>query len=280
MREKEFFTRPINIDITAATIGINKEDWYCYRPDKTEKEIIETMLREKFDVVPIVNNNGFLNTYFTLNKADNTKLQKNNIEADDRIYYLTHIRDALWIMKKVKKTHFFLSNSHDEDDIVGLLSLSNFNCKEFYVYLFSFISYIEREFAALIESDRTKGFAILEKLCQTNGLKSQLRTIKNRYEKDEKNENENDYKEYLYLHHLIWLVKEEQQYEQLNYRNSKEFELGTEILMDLRNNIAHPVKSLVIDFTDLDNLETGIDKLYEFKERLDRYLLTKKCLDK
>ena len=271
MVEKEFFTRPINIDITAATIGINKDNWYCHEPGMMRQKVIETMLIQKYDVVPIINKQGFFDTYFTLDKIDNTKLNINKIESDDRIYYLTHIRDVVWRMNTAKKTHFFLSNGRDKNDIVGLLSLSNFNCREFYVFLFSIISYIEREFAALIESDKTKGFEILEKKSHTNELKSQLKTIRERFSKDEKKENENDYKEYLYLHHLIWLIMAEEKYKKLSYSNIQDFENGTGILRVLRNNIAHPVKSLVIDLTDLNNLDIGMNKLYEYKERIDSY---------
>jgi hypothetical protein len=125
----------------------------------------------------------------------------------------------------------------------------------------------------LIESDKTKGFEILEKISHTKELKEQLKIIQVRFEQDEKNENENDYKEYLYLHHLICLVKEEQKYKKLDYRNSQEFESGTGILKDLRNNIAHPVKSLVRNLNDLENLDIGMNKLFELKERLDKYHL-------
>jgi hypothetical protein len=273
MREKEYFTRSINVNITAATIGINKEDWYCFKPGMKQQDVIKTMLNKKFDVVPIFNKQGTFNSYYTLNKLDNSKLDFNNIEPGDRLYYLTHIMDAVWRMNKSKKTHFFLSNGHDENDIVGLLSLSNYNSREFYVYLFSIISYIEREFAALIESDKTKGFEILEKMSNTEETKEQLKTIQGRYAEDEKNGNENDYKEYLYLFQLKCLIIDEQKFKELDYRNSQDFESGIGKLKDLRNNIAHPVKSIVRNLNDLNNLEIGMNKLYELKERLDKHIL-------
>jgi hypothetical protein len=270
MIEKEYFTRSIYVDLMAATIGINKEDWYCFKPGMNRQEVIKTILDNKYDVVPILNKQGTFNSYFTLNKLDNSKLDVNNIENEDRLYYLTHIRDAVWRMKNSKKTHFFLSNGHDENDIVGLLSLSNFNSREFYVYLFSILSYIEREFASLIESDKTNGFILLEKRSKTEESKKQLIEIKDRYNKDVISENENDYKEYLYLHHLIWLIIEEEQYKKLYYKSSQDFESGTGILKNLRNSIAHPVKSLVRNLTDLAKLDIGMNKLFEFKERIDK----------
>jgi hypothetical protein len=269
--EKEYFNRPITLDITVASIGINKEEWYCYKPGMTREEVRNEMSLKKYDIVPIIYKNGILKSYFTLDQNDNTKLVVNTIQSQDRLYYLTHVRDAIWKMNKEKKTHFFLSNNHDKNDIVGLLSISNYNCRKFYVYLFSIISYIEREFAALISSDKITGFSILRKLSLTKDLRNQLKFVRERFVQDLKNDTNNDYKEYLYLHHLIWLVKEEKKYKELNYNNVKEFESRTGKLRELRNNIAHPVKSVVRNLEDLNFLEIGLNKLYEFKERLDIY---------
>lgn len=273
MREKDSFTRSINLDITAATIGINSDNWYCFNPGMKREDVRDIMLQKNYDVVPIFNKRKVFNNYFTLTKKDSFTLLVNKIKLEDKLYYLTHIRDVIWQMNKKEKTHFFLSNGHDENDIVGLLSLSNYNCREFYVYLFSLISYIEREFAGLIESDKIKGFQILARMSHSKELKEQLKTVTDRFEQDVRNENENDYKEYLYLHQLKFLIIEEKKYVKLGYKNSNDFDSGTKYLKDLRNNIAHPVKSIVRNLNDLKNLELGMNKLYEFKERLDDYLL-------
>ena len=272
MREKEFFTRKHYNDITAATIGINKEDWYCYEPGMSQKNVAETMLLKNYDIVPILNDNDVCDGYYTLNKDENTILVPNKIEIDDTIYYLTHINDVIWQMKTTNKKFLFLSNGRVENNIVGFLSLSNFNSREFYIYLYSIISYIEREFAVLIESDKTNAFLILDEREQTKKSKDQLKGILNRIVKDENNNNENDFKEYLYLHHLIWLISEEKKFIDLKYTDKHEFEKEIEILRDLRNNIAHPVKSIVRNFSDLEELERGMNKLYEFKERIENYL--------
>jgi hypothetical protein len=271
MKEREYFTRPISIDITAATIGINREDWYCHKPGIKQQDIKEKMLLKKYDVVPIIDKHGSLKQYFTIDVSDKSKLKINQINEDEKLYYLTHIRDVVWKMKNTNKSWFFLSNNRDKDDIVGLLSLSNYNSREFYVFLFNLISFIEKEFAALIMSDKIKGFQILEKRSHTKELKSQFEIIKERFKSDEESNVENDYKEYLYLHHLIWLVKAEEKYKNLKYKNGQDFESGTGDLSALRNIIAHPVKSLVRNFGELVKLERGMNKLYEFKEKLDEF---------
>lgn len=272
MIEKESFIRPIDTDLYVATIGINRDDWYCHKPGMTRDEVRRTMIQEGFDVVPIVDKEGVFKKYFTLNKTDKVRLDFNDIKTDDRLYYLCHVRDAIWKMKSEQRTHYFLSNGRSENDIVGLLSISNYNCREFYVFLFSLISYVEREFAGLIKNDIVTGLEILTKRSHTEELRNQLLTIQQRINKDKENNIENDYKEYLYLHHLIWLVMEEKKFEAIGYKNAKEFETGTSGLKDIRNNVAHPVRSLVRTIGDLNKLYIGLNKLYEFKERLDDYL--------
>jgi hypothetical protein len=270
--EKELFRKSMDTNIYVATIGINREDWYCHLPGMSRTEVRETMVLKGFDVVPIVDKSGAFRSYFTLSDQDSAKLKVKEIEPSDRLYYLTHVRDAIWRMKTERRTHYFLSNGRTENDIVGLLSLSNYNCREFYVFLFSLISYVEREFAGLITIDKDAAFDILNKLSHTKELRDQIGVIQQRIKEDKEADMENDYREYLYLHHLVWLVKSEKKYVNLGYKTSEAFETGTSGLKALRNNIAHPVKSLVRTLADLDKLDVGLNKLYEFKERLDEYL--------
>ena len=115
MIEKEFFTRPISTDISVATIGINKDDWYCHKPGMTRDEVKATMIKKGFDVVPIVDKNGNFRQYYTLDKSNDNKPVHKYIQQADRLYYLTHVRDAVWKMNNEKKAHYFLSNGKIEN---------------------------------------------------------------------------------------------------------------------------------------------------------------------
>ena len=103
-------------------------------------------------------------------------------------------------------------------------------------------------------------------------MRGKIDLIQPRIIEDEEKDIQNDYREYLYLHHLVWLVKSEKKYVDLGYNTAQVFETGTSGLKELRNNIAHPVRSIVRTLADLDKLDVGLSKLYEFKERLDKYL--------
>jgi hypothetical protein len=269
MIENEQFRKTLIIEPTAASIGISKDDWYCHTPGVPQEEVRQTMLREKYDVVPILNKNGILTQYFTL---INSTLTSNNITSAERIYYMTHVRDLVTLMRTANRSHFFLANHRFNDDIVGLVSLSNLNCKEFYIYLFSLISYVEKGLASLIDCDEREAFKKLEDFSVTKELREQLGGILYRLKEDRENNNENSYKEYLYIHHLICLVKTQNKYKVLNYRNTEAFESGTSRIREIRNSIAHPVRSLVRNLKDLESLEIALLKLYDLKERLENIL--------
>jgi hypothetical protein len=269
MIEKQFFKRYMNIEISVAIIGINRDDWFCHKPGMKTEFVKDTMLKNGFDIAPIVNKNGKFEKYYYL--EENKELTVKNIEEDDKLYYLTHVSDAIWKMNNNKRKHFFLSNSKNENDVVGLLSLSNFNCREFYVYLFSLISYIEKELANLVESDDQEAFKVLASKANNEDLKKQLNLIVERYEKDKINDAENNYKEYLYLNHLLWLISSENKFKLLGYKNESDFIKQTGKIKNIRNNVAHPVKSLVNNLNDLENLQIGLSKIYDLKNRLENY---------
>ena len=269
MIEKQFFKRYMNIEISVAIIGINRDDWFCHKPGMKTEFVKDTMLKNGFDIAPIVNKNGKFEKYYYL--EENKELTVKNIEEDDKLYYLTHVSDAIWKMNNNKRKHFFLSNSKNENDVVGLLSLSNFNCREFYVYLFSLISYIEKELANLVESDDQEAFKVLASKANNEDLKKQLNLIVERYKKDKTNDAENNYKEYLYLNHLLWLISSENKFKLLGYKNESDFIKQTGKIKNIRNNVAHPVKSLVNNLNDLENLQIGLSKIYDLKNRLENY---------
>lgn len=269
MIEKHLFKCPINIEISVATLGINKDDWFCHKPGMQTDFVKKAMIMNGYDIAPIINKQEKFDKYYCLD--ENKELKVENIKDTDRLYYLTHVSDAIWKMNNEKRKHYFLSNGKNKDDVVGLLSLSNFNSREFYVYLFSLISYIEKELAKLIDSDDNEAFISLEKKANNDDLKNQLKIIIKRYNKDKQNDSENNYKEYLYLHHLLWLISSERKYKLLDYSNESDFIKHTGKLKNIRNNVAHPIKSLVRNLKDLENLHIGLSKIYDLKNRVENY---------
>ena len=269
--EKDLFKSKVSFEPNAAMIGISCDDWYCHKAGMSRDEICSTMQEKKYDIVPMVNDNGKVTSYFTLNENKVAEINSTEITESDTIYYLTHIKDVIWLMNLNQRSHYFLAN-YENKEIIGLISLSNLNCREFSLYLFSMLALVEKELSNLITTDEALAIEYLENKFMDEGGRKQLESIKNRLSDDRAKEIENDYKEYLYIHHLVQLVNMEKRFKELGYNNEQDFIKNTKPLKDIRNAVAHPVKSLVRNFDDLANLQKGLNKLYEFRYGIEKYL--------
>lgn len=270
MIEKYSFKAKFIFEPNAASIGISSDDWYCHRPGMTRDEVRTTMKENKYDIVPIVNTQGAVTSYFTLNGNNTNEIYSSKITQGDTIYYLTHIKDVIWLMTLNKRSHYFLSNYQNEE-IIGLISLSNLNCREFNLYLFSMLAFIEKELSNLISTNEGDALEFLKfKFNDENGT-NQLKSIQVRISEDRDRNIDNDFKEYLYIHHLVQLVVKENQFERIGYSTAQDFVANTKPLKEIRNTVAHPVKSLVRNFEDLAILQKGLSKLYELKFNLEKY---------
>ena len=273
MLEKTSFHKNFDTDIIVANIGINREEWFCYKPGDDFSKILALMVKEKYDIVPSLNKRGDVAGYLYINEDE--ELKSTQIEDSHKLYYRTHIHDVIWKMSEEERDFYFLTHGRSGDNIIGLISLCNFNCREFYIYLFSLLSFVERELATMITYSYEEAFKILAKRANNGELKNQLKSVEERFYEDQQVNRDNDFKEYLYLTQLLWLLCEQKGYKNLNYNNEASFVGNTSMLKEIRNNVAHPVRSLVRNHKDLKNLRKGLDKLYELKSKIENYKLSK-----
>ena len=89
-----------------------------------------------------------------------------------------------------------------------------------------------------------------------------------RYQQDLGNNTHLSFVEYLYFSQLILLFKKFKLYEKLGYKNRSEFENNMSKLKDIRNIVAHPIRSLVTDRESLTSLWKGIEKINELNAKL------------
>jgi hypothetical protein len=267
----EHFRRTQSAEPTAATIGINRAEWFAHKPAMSRQEVLNTMLDKRYDIVPIERKTGEVEQYFVFDNDGSLKIQKIDF-GKDTAYYLLHVADLIKLMIKNDKTHYFLVSYKDEKSILGLVSLSNFNCKEFYIYMYGLISYVEMELARLLQNFSEKeAFKILDKYALNNDeLTLQLSNVNDRLDKDRYNNNETSYLDYLYLNQLLFIVSQSDYLNNMEYRKADDLLVGTGILRDVRNIIAHPVKSLVSNMEDLANLYVALNKIYEIKAKLEK----------
>lgn len=146
---KSYFQFDPGIDLTAAQIGINKWDWKGIS-NLDENEALEIMRTNKFDVLPIIGENGEVYQYYCTREWNNFEaLNRCIIEAKRAIYYRTSFPDLIKMFHESNDHFFFLS---DYKNILGLVSFVNLNSPFVYNFLYNILSDIERMFSAILKN--------------------------------------------------------------------------------------------------------------------------------
>ncbi|QNA44292.1 hypothetical protein [Lacibacter sediminis] len=269
MQEYQYFKQSGNPEVHAALVGISKQDWICVRFRENTNDAISTMSKYQFDILPKMNKDSSIDSYYRTVEwgkysAENILLKK--IESADKLYYLTNIRDVIRLMFESKRNFFFLTN-HSE--IVGLISISNLNCKHVALYYFNLINTLERRMGKFIHQHLATETILgsLQKLGEEKQIPSALDTVK-RYKGDALKGLDGSIIEYLYLSDLFLLACEHHLYKLLGYKKQQDFDKRSGLLRGLRNAIAHPNKSLVKGPLSLNDLWKSSVKINELDERL------------
>jgi hypothetical protein len=273
-QEEQYFNYKDNSGLVAANIGVHSSKWLSFDEAvlSTDKnKIVAAMKENHFDVIPLWNKkkDRYISYVSTLKwGVFNGEINSHKIENESSIYYLTYIEDVIRMMVENERNFYFLNNY---SEVIGLLTISDLNSKYFYRWLYSKIINLEKGIAGFLLSCRNEKeiLELSETLAQTSsdegkGFKDSLK----RYKDDlEKNQNIS-FIEYLYFSQLIKLIKEFKLYDKLGYKNLSKFEYQTSRVKDIRNTIAHPVRSLVCDKMSLEDLWIGMRKMEELLLKL------------
>lgn len=268
MNEYYYFKQTGTPEIHAAIVGISKEDWICAQPQESRSDAFKKMAENGFDILPKINKDGTINTFFyTANwgKYSEEGIKWNKIKPEDCLYYLTHIKDVIRLMCEYSRNFFFLTN---HSDIIGLITISNLNCKQVALYYYNLLSSLERSLGQFVRKKLTPTEIIdsLEKLGNERDIPSALDTVK-RYRHDASIGTDASIIEYLYLSDVFLLISAHRLYKELGYKNQDGFEKGSGKLRDLRNMIAHPNKSLIKGPQTLPDLWKSSVKIEELEQR-------------
>lgn len=258
---KKAFEEKIEIQITAAQIGISKSNWDFAEVCWTKIQAKEFMTLNSYDILPIKNNLGEFKDYWATNKSgEYDSISKKIIIESDKIYYLTELSDLLTKFKDSENTSYFLSN-HSE--VNGLVSNVNLNSKPVYVYFYSLISKIEIDMGNWLRgliSEKEMIKFIKEK---SKNLHDELsKETLNRFDGDKKQNKDNHFVEYLYFSQFLYLIKKKKLISLLGYSSNTKFEKDFKIIGKYRNWFAHPLNSPVSNLSeDLLNLNRALRNL-------------------
>jgi len=267
MLEYQYFKQTGNPEIHAALVGISKVDWIAAEHQDNTDKALTLMSNYEFDILPKKNKDGSILKYYATDEWGNYEnITLHNINPDDLLYYLTNIKDVIHLMYERNRKFFFLTN-HTE--VIGLITISNLNCKHVSLYFYNLISIFERKMGRFVR-DKLSVEQILKTLKdvgESKDISSALDTVK-RFTTDSEKGLDGSIVEYLYLSDLFLLAGHFKLYKELGYNKPEAFEKGAGNLRRIRNSIAHPNKSLIKGPASLEELWRGLVKLEELDEKL------------
>lgn len=146
--EQFFFERFSLVDIDAATIGISRWSWdsIATSMDNWMQIGLLVIIEKRYDVLPIVRDST-IDSYLSLGENNEPK----EIQISDSIHFRTPALGSLSSLVNKGRNHIFLHN--DAHKIVGLLSASNYNCREFATVVFNIITAYESAVANAIREN-------------------------------------------------------------------------------------------------------------------------------
>ena len=251
------------IDVTAAHIGINKWDWETI-DSENEEEALKIMKANRWDVLPIKNEDNTFTKYFSTREWNNyEKLNLNIIQESQKIYYRSSLRDLIRMFNKEHRHYYFLT---DYNQILGLVSFVNINCQMVYNYLFQVISDIERSIAKLLEENIPQDDILLE---FSNSSDKHLKKIKKKFDEAIQKNRDNTIFEHMYLQTLGITLKKFLNRLPDNKKKLWKFssKFGSEgIYNTIRQTIAHPVRPILNDKSTLAKLDELLADYIEIKK--------------
>lgn len=272
MAEDSRFLRESVVDIDAAVVGISSTRWTSIPcSEATPEHAAELMGKNRFDLLPIETEGGIKEYFQTQKWGDFSSASRRSIGYNDVIPCSTPLRNVIQAFAADSRTFYFLASDRS---ISGLISVVNLNCRQVKVYLFSLLCELEIQLGTLINRELTNnGGNESELLEMTFGGNEnpKYREIKERYESDKAKGVEVPLVEYLYLPDLFKVIHKKRLFGAFRLESAGQFDDAFNPLVELRNNVNHPNRSLISDPASCKRLWARINQiesaLFDLRER-------------
>jgi hypothetical protein len=259
--KKQFHYDPA-IEVSASQIGISKWDWISTKSIE-EQSAVELMQKNRFDVLPIENEDGTFNSYFSTQEWNvYTSLNKNKINDAQTIYYRLSLKDLIRKFKNDDRHYYFLT---DHDQILGLVSYVNLNCQLVYNYLFFIIADIERSVSEILKKYVSQD-EILSKFNKSED--KHLSDLSKSFKESIAKNNDSDIFQHMYLQTVgitlkKFMLKLPDEYKPLNKYHAKFGPQGVYNLV--RQKVMHPVRPILSDKKSINQIDELLNDYIEIK---------------
>lgn len=243
---KNKFKSKIDINASAASIGISSEDWIDISSYEEKSTALKIMSSNQFDVLPIKEASGdYIHYWKTIIPGKYDDIIKANVVNSKSIYYDTSLVDLLRLFNKNSQAYYFLT---DYNDIVGLVSNVNLNSKPVYTFFYVYLSEVEIDLGNWIDSilDEEEILEIITEKSLNSKNTTSVDVLK-RYSNEEEENINRRLIEYLYLTQYDSIIRIKKLFSALGYQSANKFGADFSYLTLYRNWFAHPLNYNKID---------------------------------
>ncbi len=259
------FKRAGVVDVSAAVVGIRRTAWVGLSTEEATKRNAKCIMQDRrFDILP-VEDDGKIRRYFSTSRwNDFNDISEREISHKDVMPFDSPIKEVIRGLAIENRNSFFLVS---EREIVGLVSVSNLNCRQIRVYLYSLLSDLEVSLSQFI-TERLDDEKLIDVVLGEQSGQGK-KDIENRYKADQEAGMEVPFVEYLYLSDLANVISRANLHEQLGLSRTKATKiLGS--LTNFRNKVAHPVRSILEHENPAQYIWKQIDQIDEMLFALDK----------
>lgn len=255
MIEELYFNPDEQIKISAASVGISKRRWVFTPSNITEIDSVRKKMQTgRFDVLPIVEENGSVREFFITGAPDDyTVINKQTITFKDTLPLDTDISVIISKFNNEKRRFFFLTRNKE---VLGLITLGNLNCKWVQIYLYNVICELETLLGDFVNFHLTQGEVIKWLQKKTN-----YKEVLEQYNKLVEVDLENSITEHFYFKDLFEIIKSNGLAKELGFSNTQWTKFNG--INEIRNKIAHPTRSLLDPENNIEKLNKRLDKINE-----------------
>jgi hypothetical protein len=255
MIEELYFNPDEQIRISAASVGISKRRWACATTAEANiNSIKEKMSKGRYDVLPILEDNGSVRDFYITNSPDDfSEIKKETIAYKDTMPLDTDISVVISKFNNEKRRYFFLTRNKE---VVGLITLGNLNCKQVQIYIYNVICELETLLGDFVNHHLSK-----EQVMAWLQKKSSYTEILKQYNKLVEVDLENSITEHFYFKDLFEIIKSYGLAKELGFTNTQWTNFNS--INEIRKKIAHPTRSLLDSENNIEKLNSRLNNINE-----------------
>lgn len=260
------YEAPLAQGLQAAQLGVSSRHWVSYPAQPVAGEPpAQRMRRLRIDVLPITQQAEayVLQYYATAVFGDYSTVQQHNVQFSDTLQATTGLRELIHRFARQERHFFFLTF---ENRVTGLVTQADLNRRPVSGYLYNLLCEAELRLAAFIYQQLTEErlLAFLETERQTTVSSNRQRILTEvleQFRHDQQSGLDTRLTEYLYFTDLLEIIQAHDLHRKLGYSSNQFEKLGS--LNEMRNVVAHPVRSLVTHEDTVARLDRRLHRLEE-----------------